>query len=267
MQYKCDYHIHTKNSGDGKSTIYEVCESAINKGIEEIAITEHFEPISTDRDYKFYKPQACRDEVNRVKEMYRGKLKIKMGVELGQPHLFLDNASSVLSATSFDYVIGSAHKLPGDTDVSQLDYNKISSKDACELYINQITQLVNLADFDCVGHLDLIKRYSFNIYKRRITLLEQYELLEEVLKLIISKGRGIEINTSGLRQAPGETMPGLDVIKLYRELGGEILTIGSDAHKAADVGEGIQESIEIAREAGFSYITVFSDRKPEWVRI
>lgn len=267
MQYKCDYHIHTKNSGDGKSTIYEVCDSAIAKGLEEIAITEHFEPITGNSEYKFYKPLVCRDEVDRANEIYKGKLKIKMGVELGQPHHFLENSNSILKVTSYDYVIGSAHKLPGDMDVSQLNYNKISSGDACELYINQITQLVRLADFDCVGHLDLIKRYSTATYKRRITLLERYELLVEALKLIISRGRGIEINTSGLRQAPKETMPGVDVVKLYRELGGEILTIGSDAHRASDVGEGIDEAIESAREAGFRYITLFSNRKPEWVRI
>lgn len=267
MQYKCDYHIHTTNSGDGKSTIYEVCESAIKKGLKEIAITEHFEPISTDKEYKFYKPLVCRDEVNKVNEIYRGKLKIKMGVELGQPHLFLETSNSVLKTTSFDYVIGSAHKLPGDTDVSQLDYSKISTRDACELYISQITQLVKLADFDCVGHLDLVKRYSTATYKRRITLMEQYELLQEALKLIISKGRGIEINTSGLRQAPRETMPGVDVLKLYRELGGEILTIGSDAHRAADVAEGIHKAIENAREAGFKYLTVFNERRPEWIKI
>lgn len=267
MKYRYDYHIHTIHSGDGKSTLFEVCESAINKGLKEIAITEHFEPISTDKEYKFYKPLVCRDEINEANEIYKGKLKIKMGIELGQPHLFLESSNSILKATALDYVIGSAHKLPGDTDVSQLDYNRISSQDACELYINQITQLVNTADFDCVGHLDLIKRYSTSTYKRRITLMDQYELLKEVLKLIISKGKGIEINTSGLRQAPRETMPGLDVLKLYSDLGGEILTIGSDAHRYVDVGEGIDTAIENAKEAGFKHLTIFKDRKPEWINI
>lgn len=267
MQYKCDYHIHTIHSGDGKSTIYEVCESAIKKGLREIAITEHFEPISSDIEYKFYKPLVCRDEINIVNEMYKGKLNVKMGVELGQPHLFLDSSNSLIEKNSYDYIIGSAHKVIDDMDISELDYNSISSSEACKLYLNQITQLVTMADFDCVGHLDLLKRYSTSTYKRRITLFEQHELLEEVLKLIISKGRGIEINTSGLRQAPKETMPGIDVLKLYHKLGGEILTIGSDAHRAVDVGEGIDTAIENAREAGFKYFTVFSERKPEWISI
>ena len=135
------------------------------------------------------------------------------------------------------------------------------------MYINQIKQMVTLADFDCVGHLDLIKRYSTKTYNTRITLIVQYELLKEVLKLIISKGKGIEINTSGLRQAPRETMPGVDVLKLYHELGGEILTIGSDAHRAEDVAEGIDIAIENAKQAGFKHLTVFNNRKPEWVPV
>jgi histidinol-phosphatase (PHP family) len=104
-------------------------------------------------------------------------------------------------------------------------------------------------------------------YNKRITLMVQYELLKEVLKLIISKGKGIEINTSGLRQAPMETMPGVDVLKFYHELGGEILTIGSDAHRAEDVAEGIDTAIENAKQAGFKHLTIFNNRKPEWVPI
>lgn len=267
MQFKYDYHIHTIRSGDGKSTLGEVCESAIRKGIKEIAVTEHFEPILADKDYKFYEPLICREEVIKANEIYKGKLKIKMGVELGQPHLFLESTNRMLKKTSFDYIIGSAHKLPGDTDVSRLDYRVISIEDACQIYINEIRELVSLADFDCVGHLDLIKRYSTSIYKTRITLMTKYELLKEVLKLIISKGKGIEINTSGLRQLPKETMPGVDVLKLYRELGGEVLTIGSDAHRAVDVAEGIDTALENAREAGFKYLTIFNERKPEWISI
>lgn len=267
MQYKCDYHIHTNRSGDGKCTIDEVCESAIKKGLKEIALTEHFEPISTDKDYEFYKPLICREEVNKANEIYNGRLKIKMGLELGQPHLFLENSRAVVKKTSFDYIIGSAHKLPGDTDFSHVDYNIISMEEACQMYINQVKELVSLVDFDCVGHLDLVKRYSTSTYKKRVTLMIQYELLKEVLKLIISKGKGIEINTSGLRQAPKETMPGVDVVSLYHELGGEILTIGSDAHRAADVAEGIDTAIENAKQAGFKYLTIFNERKPQWISI
>jgi len=85
--------------------------------------------------------------------------------------------------------------------------------------------------------------------------------------LAVQSGKGIEINTSGLRQSPKEAFPGLDVVKLYRNMGGEILTIGSDAHMAEDVGRGLKEALDMAREAGFRHITVYNRRKPEWVSI
>ncbi|KZL90353.1 histidinol-phosphatase [Clostridium magnum DSM 2767] len=91
--------------------------------------------------------------------------------------------------------------------------------------------------------------------------------MKEVFKILISKGKGIEINTSELRQAPKETMPGIDVLKLYRELGGDVLTIGSDAHYAQDVSKGLDIAIESAKQAGFKYLTLFNNRIPEYIRI
>jgi histidinol-phosphatase (PHP family) len=152
-------------------------------------------------------------------------------------------------------------------DVSQLDFGAIRSDDLCETYIKELEQLAVWGRFDCIGHLDLIKRYSANFYKSRVTLMSKHDLLKKVFKIIIPMGRGIEINTSGLRQGPRETMPGLDVLKLYRSLGGEILTIGSDAHCMLDQGRGINDAMELAAEAGFKYITVFDSRKPSFVRI
>lgn len=267
MKYMFDYHIHTIYSSDGRSTLYDICSTAIERGLNEIAITDHFEPKTEDKSYKYYKPQLCLADVARANETFKGKLKIKMGVELGQPHLFLGTTKSLIDSTPFDYIIGSAHKLPGDMDVSEINYSFINIEDICEIYLNQIKQLVSHADFNCVGHMDLIKRYSVNYYRKRVTLTIQYELLKEILKILISKGKGIEINTSGLRQSPKETMPGVDVLKLYKELGGEILTIGSDAHCADDVAKGLDAGMENARQAGFNYLTVFEKREPQWISI
>jgi histidinol-phosphatase (PHP family) len=267
MNYLYDYHIHTNYSIDAKDSIFEVCESAIRKGLKEIAITDHFEPTIMDQRCQDYRPNDSWVEIIKANEIFKGKLKIKMGVELGQPHLFLNTSKQLVNSVPYDYVIGSAHKFPSGVDVSQIDYSNITLEDACHLYINQIKQLVEQADFDCVGHIDLIKRYGANHYNTRITLMTQYELLKEVFKILISKGKGIEINTSGIRQAPKEAMPGIDVLKLYRELGGEILTIGSDAHNSKDVAEGIEIGIEIAKQAGFNNLTLFSNRIPKWISI
>ena len=267
MNYLIDYHVHSIYSSDGHNSIIELCRSAVSKGIREIAITDHFEPTIAEEYCSFYNQKGYWAYITKAKQAFNGKLKIKLGVELGQPHLFPEATNAILADFPYDYVLASAHKLPEGMDVSEIDYSKISEEELCSMYLRQLKELVYWNNFDCIGHLDLIKRYSAAVYKKNITLACQYELLKEVLQLAISTGKGIEINTSGLRQTPKETMPGLDVLKLYRDLGGEILTIGSDAHFAEDVGKGLGEATDLARAAGFRFITVFNSRKPEWVRI
>ncbi|HYF75013.1 MAG TPA: histidinol-phosphatase HisJ family protein [Candidatus Nitrosocosmicus sp.] len=267
MSYLIDYHMHSTYSADGHNTIMELCRGAVNKGISEIAVTDHFEPCKADDKCLFYNQKGYWADMAKARQAFKGKLKIKLGVELGQPHLFPAVSDAILADFPYDYVIASAHKLPEGMDVSEVEYEKIAEEDICAKYLGQLKDLVNWGNFNCIGHLDLIKRYSAAVYKKNISLACQYELLKEVFQLAIAKGKGIEINTSGLRQTPKETMPGLDVLRLYKELGGVILTTGSDAHFAEDVGKGLEEAVALASEAGFRFITVFSDRKPEWISI
>lgn len=267
MSYLVDYHMHTTYSIDGYNTIGEMCQSAVNRGLKEIAITDHFEPTPGDVMYLPYDQKGFWAEVTKAKQQFKGKLQIKLGVELGQPFYFQEGSRAILKDFPYDYVIASAHKLPNGRDMSEIDYNSFTVEDVCSFYLKQLDILLEWDDFDCIGHFDLIKRYSASTYGKNLSLACQAELLSDVLKKVISKGKGIEINTSGLRQTPKETMPGLDVLTLYRQLGGEILTIGSDAHKAEDVGKGIKEAFQLAMEAGFEYTTVFDKRKPKQIRI
>lgn len=267
MNHMFDYHIHSTYSLDGKSSLEELCRSAYLRGFGEIAVTDHFEPVEGDESCRFYNPDGYFQELERVRQKYRGRLNIKAGVELGQPHLFKAEAEKLINTMDYDYVLGSAHKLPNGLDVSQLNYKRLEIEDVYKMYLAQLEKLVQWGQFDCVGHLDLVKRYATPYYDGRMTLCTMEDRLAAVLKSLIEKGKGIEINTSGLRQSPKETMPGIDVLRLYRRLGGEILTIGSDSHCAEDVGKGVAAAIELAQEAGFGYITVFTGRVPEWKRI
>ncbi|MDD3704950.1 MAG: histidinol-phosphatase HisJ family protein [Clostridiaceae bacterium] len=267
MNYLVDYHVHSIFSSDGHNTIMDMCRSAVNKGIKEIAVTDHFEPHISNEDYPFYNQKGYWALMTKAKQVFREKLSVKFGVELGQPHLFPEVSGAILEGFPYDYVLASAHKLPAGMDVSEIDFGSISEEELCSMYLMQLKELVYWNDFDCIGHLDLIKRYSADVYKKNISLTCQYELLREVLQLVIHSGKGIEINTSGLRQTPKETFPGFDVLKLYKALGGEVLTIGSDAHVAEDIGKGLEEAVDMAKAAGFRYITVFNRRKPGWVSI
>jgi histidinol-phosphatase (PHP family) len=267
MHYLSDYHLHSLNSEDGHSTVEEICRSAVDSGLQEIAITDHFEPDSDDRVYSFYRPKAYMDDILKARERFKGRLNIKTGVELGQPHIYPEESERVLKSLPYDYVIGSVHKADGGTDVYYLDYGSMPKMELIEMYLDAVKKLAVWGRFDCIGHIDLVKRYRAYHLKDRLTFMDKREMLEEVFRMIIPAGKGIEINTSGLRQAAKETMPGLDVLRLYRDMGGEILTIGSDAHQACDVGKGVEEAVQLAEEAGFKYLTVFNNRVPEWVSI
>lgn len=267
MDYLFDYHTHSTHSTDGHNNIFDLCHSAVKKGLREIAITDHFEPSPGNEVYATYKPYAYWIELAIASEIYKDKLKVKLGIELGQPHHYLKASAEVLKSIPYDYVIGSAHKLKSGMDFSEFPYEQTTIEEVAQIYLDELRNLITNADFDCIGHMDLIKRYSKSIYKNHVTLAVQHELLEQTFKLAIEKGRGIEINTSGLRQGIDETMPGFDVLKLYRELGGEILTLGSDAHFAFHVGDGLSYAIELARYAGFRYLTTFDKRCPKWINI
>ena len=267
MNYLYDYHIHTTYSIDGHNKVFEICKAAITNGLKEIAITDHFELTPLDDSYNNFDLLGYLSDIAYANEVFKGKLKIKSGIELGQPQLFPKIAKNLTDLAQFDYIIGSVHKLPEGIDFSEIDYRNSELNDMCALYLNQVKDLIINGNFDCVGHLDLIKRYSTEHYKTRITLMTQYELLKQVLEIIILMRKGIEINTSGIRQAPRETMPGIDVLKLYHDLGGEILTIGSDSHYTEHVGKDLKIAIDNAESAGFKYLTIFNKRNPKWIRI
>lgn len=264
--YLYDYHIHTNYSSDGCNTVKEICESAVKSDLKEIAVTDHFEPTSLNQDYPQYKPEIILKDIMEARNIYGGKIKIKFGVELGQPHLYPKYSELLLNENPYDFVLASVHKMNTDVDFSELNYHSIDVPLYCMKYLSQLKHLAEWNKFDCIGHLDLVKRYG-SLYRIKINLMDFKEELEEIFKILIKNGKGIEINTSGLRQAAKSCLPDLNIVRFYRQLGGEIITVGSDSHHVSDVGKGISNGIKIAENAGFRYITIFSNRKPEFIKI
>lgn len=264
--YLYDYHIHSLNSKDAKSTISELCVYAIEAKLKEIAITDHFEPVSDNENSSDYDFKSYYYEMMKVKSIFSEKLKINFAVELGQPHLFPESSQKLIESHPYDFVLASVHRLSDGTDLGSVPYNTDNLNLYCDRYLDELKSLAKWNQFDCVGHLDLVKRYAAN-FNLRVNLMDYRERLEEILKIIIGNGKGIEVNTSGLRQSAGETLPGPEIIKLYKQLGGEIITVGSDAHIARDVGKGIREGLELIEHAGFNYVTVYSKRQPSMIKI
>lgn len=282
-----DLHTHTNISPDGVNTPEEMCERAIELGLSAYAITDHCE-VSTWFDEEYYDKIGARksddpfvkynyrdrfftgiDYISRLKEKYDGRLNLLCGIELGQATQGWDGAEEVAACKKLDFIIGSLHQNRGEDDFGYLQYDNNNILQINKLlydYFNEMLEMCIWGKFDTLGHLTYPLRY-ISASGIDIEMKPYEDMIIKIFTTLIEKGKGIEINTSGLRQAYGKTFPDLYYVKLFRNLGGEILTLGSDSHCIADLGKGIFNGAEIAKEAGFRYITYFKNRKPEFIRL
>jgi histidinol-phosphatase (PHP family) len=245
-----------------------VCRNAIKQGLTEIAITDHFEPRPNENTYKHYDAMKIWLEIKQMNRIFLGKLKMRMGIEIGQPHQFQQQTLKTLWSVPYDYVLASVHYLHKMGDVGLACALGENPNQLMQAYLKEIDDMIDFDNFDCVGHIDLLIRYC-HMYDMQLVAIDEYQdQVEVILKKLIAKGKGIEINTSGLRMIKlGRPLITKAVLKRYKQLGGEILTVGSDAHCANDVGKGIKQAIELAEEVGFQYITTFQERNPIWISI
>ncbi len=277
-----DCHTHTQFSVDSEADINAMVERACELNLTAYAITDHCEcncfyhkDHYTENKYSDYFGY-CDDfegsvsAVTALKEKYAGKLNLLCGTELGQATHDFETAGKIVSDPRLDFVIGSMHQLPGIEDFAFIDYTKYTKESIyvlLERYFNEIYKLCKWGKFDVLGHLTYTLRYIQGNFGIEVDTSRYNEIIAESFRALIHNGCGIEINTSGLRQAYGRTFPSLEYVKLYRSLGGEILSIGSDAHTVEDLGKGIKEGAELALEAGFKHLCWFKQRKPVFTEI
>lgn len=259
-----DYHFHTIFSGDSETPVREQLNQAISLGMKSLCVTDHHDydvdsPIDFTLDLDRY-----FETMIRLKEEYKNKLELRIGIELGlQTHLE-EYFKNLLSTYPLDFVIGSTHFI-NRKDAVYPEFFQGRTEEEAYLHYFQVTldNVKNLSTFDVAGHLDYIVRYGPN--KADFYNYDTYQdLFDEILKTIIEKGRGIECNTAGYRKGINQPNPGPEIIKRYRELGGEIITIGSDAHIPEDLGADFHRAKELLRSAGFTYYTEFKERRPEF---
>lgn len=277
-----DCHTHTQFSVDSDADISEMIEKACLLGLAAYAVTDHCEcnrwyseDHYPDEDtYRYYDFgtdfENSVSAVTSLKEKYSGRFNLICGVEMGQATQDFDIAEKIVSDSRVDFVIGSMHQLPKTEDFAFIEYDKMSRQDIyglAERYFLEINKLCKWGKFDVLGHLTYILRYINGTAGINLDINPFDEVIADSLKTLIEKGKGIEINTSGLRQKHGDVFPSLKYVKLFRELGGEILSIGSDAHTVADLGSGITEGAKVALEAGFKYLCYFKERKPNFLKI
>lgn len=257
-----DFHIHSDFSIDSKAPMESIVKSAIDKNLKTICFTDHvdFEATKEKLDLMFRPLDYFRD-INKVKYKYKDKIEILSGVEIGmQPHL-KDRYYDFINAYGFDFVIMSIHSIEGMDIFYDFASSNLSPEETLNIYYDEILNNLRVFDeFDVLGHIDFIDRYTsdFDLNRKYNQFMEK---IEEILKLIIDKGKGIEINTGALRYGLDNVHPKPQILKLYKDLGGEIITIGSDAHIADHVGYEYKATEKLLREIGFKYLYLFRERR------
>lgn len=263
-----DYHIHTKFSGDSEAEFEDIINSAVSHGLKEICITDHqdFDFVADGILFELNSDEYFNTLLD-IEKKYSSRIKIKKGVETGLEPDKATQLHEFVTSHEFDFVIGSSHLINGFDPYYKEYFEGKSDYQAFMEYFESI--LINLDycnDFDVYGHIDYVVRYcpnKNNHYSYDIF----HDIIDSILIKLIKMGKGIEINTSGYRSGLNAPNPCLEVVKRYHELGGEIITIGSDAHVAKDIGYRFSDAENILKECGFKYYSVFRHRKPTFIKL
>ena len=279
-----DYHVHTEYSDDSLYPMEEVVRDAIRLGLDEICFTDHVyygikpdwdgpEPIVWRRggsgepdkiplanvDYPRYEA-----EIRKLQEKYRGQITLRMGLEFGMQVHTIPLYEKLFARYPFDFILLSVHQVE-DKEFWNQDFQRGRTREEFNRrYYEELLALVRrYRHYSVLAHPDLIARYDsagpWPFEKLR-------PILTEILKTVIADGKGIEVNTSCHRYGLKDLTPSRDILRLYRELGGTVLTIGSDSHKKEHLGAFIRETMDELKEMGFEQFCTFEGMKPVFHR-
>lgn len=282
---RTDYHVHTEFSDDSNYPMEQVIKDAITKGFDELCFTDHVDyGIKKDWDEPgemIYRkggagepdqmPVANVDypvyykTFQKMKELYQDKISLKFGLEFGMQAHTVEKYEKLFSRYPFDFIILSVHEIEDKEFWDQGFQNGMTQQEYNERYYEEILYLVqNYHNYSVLGHMDLITRYD----KAGVYPFEKLKpILTKILKTVIADEKGIEVNTSSHRYGLKDLTPSRDILKLYKKLGGKIITIGSDSHKPGYLGAFVDETKEELRSLGFEYICTFDKMKPVYHKL
>lgn len=265
-----DSHTHSDNSPDGEHSVTFMCEQAVSAGLMGFAVTDHCEIDQYRADSYQLRMIQSVFEVRKAQLYFGDGLMLTAGVELGQPLSDPECARKVLELHNYDFVLGSVHTLRGRGDFYFMDYASMSGEEIGEVlgeYFEEVLRTVRWGGFDVLAHLTYPLRYIEGRAGIPCDLSAYAPLIDEILSALAHAGMGLEYNASGLYGPHGKSSPEPDVLRRFRQLGGEIVTIGSDAHRAQDIGRGVEDGMRVVRECGFTKFAFFKNRRPRLLDI
>ncbi len=268
-----DYHVHSSFSDDSVYPMEDVVKDAIKLGLDEICFTDHVDyGVKDDRDsgkgviYRNGEPLANVDypryvkQIREMQKLYGDRIAVKLGMEFGMQMHTIPQFEALYEKYSFDFIILSVHQVE-DKEFWTQDFQKgRTQKEYNERYYEEMQRLVkHYKNYSVLGHLDLIVRYDkMGVYP--FSQVEPY--VREILKQVILDGKGIEVNTSSHRYGLKDATPSKEILKLYHQLGGRVITIGSDSHKPEHLGTYMEEARELLKSIGFREFCTYERMKP-----
>lgn len=270
---QADMHMHTWFSTDSEACPRDMADEAVRKGLKTICFTDHFDKDDLEwGEEGIFDVDAYFVEMQKLQEEYAGKLNIRIGIELGLRTYLKDYYEELTKKYPFDFVIGSVHNVPYKKDAegnilytdpaAEKLFTERTDKEAYRLMMETTLENVRTSDcFQTLGHLDYVVRYGKS-REKEYSYTDYADIIDEILKLLIEKEKGLEVNSAGLKYGLPFAHPHPDVLKRYRELGGEIITIGADAHKPEHIAYDFAKAEEILKSCGFKYYTEFFEQKP-----
>lgn len=260
--FYADQHIHTEFSGDSDTPAESQIARAKELGMKHICFTDHHDyDVNSDIDFNLDIPRYM-DEMNILKQKHSGDIDISVGIELGLQSHIADYLEKLTDTYNFDFIIGSVHFVDG-LDPYYDEYFDTHNGNAYERYFEvTLKRIERIKCYDSLGHLDYIVRYGAR-HGLEYSYSKYADFIDAILTRLITDGKALECNSGALTRGLAEPNPCADVLRRYKELGGELVTIGSDAHSPEYVGSEFEKCGEILKECGFGYYAVYRNRKAE----
>jgi histidinol-phosphatase (PHP family) len=262
-----DSHIHSMFSLDSSASPESMADAAIEKGLKYLTFTDHCDldyPNPADPNLFMLQKAPYFEALKKLQECYKDKLEILIGVEIGLAASQAEAITAFAEGEPFDFVIGSSHVVDGKDPYILGYFDGISESEGYTRYFRTIPENAQaIKCYNVYGHLDYVVRYGPN-QDRDYRPFDYLDIFDPGLKTIIADGKGMELNTGGWSRGLKQAHPHLDLLKRFRELGGEIITVGSDAHSPHSVGYGFTEAEELLKAAGFRYYAVYKAQKPHF---
>lgn len=258
ISMKADYHVHTEFSPDSSYPMQDCIEQAIFLGLDEMCFTEHI-------DYGYVGAMQCDmpayyEKFKQLKKQYEGNINLKFGVEFGAQAHHKDYFDNIAKTYPFDFALLSFHQVE-DKELWNGDFQSGKTQDEYNrIYFEEMYNTVQVFhNFSVLAHMDLLRRYDAC---GEYPFEKSKDIIEEIFHTLIENGKGIEINTSSFRYNLKDLCPSTGILEFYKELGGDIITLGSDSHCENHLGKNLDYVREILKNMGYKYFTTFDKMQP-----